>query len=124
MIIGIGVDITGIARVQRMLERWPRFAPRCFTARERAYCESHRHAGAHYAVRFAAKEATAKALGGRFGWQEVEVVTGDPRPTLTLQGRAKVALGRRCVHLSLSHDGDHAVAIAIVETPRPEPCAC
>ncbi len=115
MIAGVGVDITTVQRVERTLRRWPRFAMRCFTDGERAYCNARRHAAAHYAARFAAKEAAAKALGGRFAWQEVEVVAGTPQPALRVAGRARAALGAARTHLSLSHDGDHAIAVVVVE---------
>jgi len=118
MIVGVGVDIATVTRVERALQRWPRFAGRCFTAAERAYCDCRRRAAAHYAVRFAAKEATAKALGGRFAWHEVEVIAGTPQPALRVAGRAGVALGDAHAHLSLSHDGDHAVAVVVVERAR------
>jgi holo-[acyl-carrier protein] synthase len=115
-VIGVGVDVVDIARLQRVLARTPRLAERLFTPAERAL-----RAGS-LAARFAAKEAAAKALGARFGgaWHDVEVITEpDGRPRLAVTGRTAAraeAVGVRSWHVSLSHDGPVAVAMVVAES--------
>ena len=117
MIVGVGVDVVEVARLQRALTRTPRLAGRLFTDAERAFtrCES-------LAARFAAKEAVAKALGapGGLRWRDAEVVS-DPggRPRLVLHGGVAdeaAAQGITAWHLSLSHDGGMATAVVIAES--------
>lgn len=124
MIVGIGVDIIEVERIEKALSRHPeRFLHRVFTAGEIAECwtgESHRFR--RLAARYAAKEATLKALGTglRAGkWVEVEVVK-DPlgKPLLRLCGRlAEVAAqqGITAFHLSLSHCKAYAMAQVVAE---------
>ena len=74
-IIGLGVDICEIARMERALARHPTMRERVFTADERAYCDTKARPGESYAGRFAAREAVIKALGGYRGkrWQDIHV---------------------------------------------------
>ncbi|MEU8265962.1 holo-ACP synthase [Sphaerisporangium sp. NPDC049002] len=115
MIVGIGVDLVDIARLEAALERTPALLDRLFTDAERGLPV------ASLAARFAAKEAVAKALGAPpgLGHREAEVTTAaGGRPGLQVSGRAaEVAaeLGVRRWHLSLSHDGGFAVAYVIAE---------
>ena len=127
-ILGTGVDVAEVARVRAALEdatTGARFRDRVFTAEEQRYCES-RGVGRHqsYAARFAAKEATMKALGhgwGRHvGWLEVEVVREtDGRPHVRLHGKAAAtaaAAGVARIHLALTHTADLAVAQVVLES--------
>lgn len=128
---GIGVDIVEIARIERILQRTPAFARRVFTDEERAYCESAPRPAAHYACRFAAREAVLKALGTGFsqGIGKADVsVSRDPngRPLAVLTGRAaEVAeqAGIVEVALSLSFTSELAIAnaMAITAEARPKP---
>lgn len=120
MIVGLGVDIVEIDRIQRALERYPRLKERLFTPSEREYCDSHARPFVHYALRFAAKEAVSKVLGtGMRGlrWQDIEVVRdgkGKPYPVLTGAAmRAAEASGIGTFYLSLSYTHQSAVASAI-----------
>jgi holo-[acyl-carrier protein] synthase len=116
---GIGIDLAQIPRMRRILERWDeRFLRRVFTETEIAYCRRHRDPVPHLAARFAAKEAVLKALGTglRMGvnWQEIEVrrARGEA-PTVVLSGRCRAlaeARGADRVLISLTHDGDYALA--------------
>ncbi len=117
VIVGIGVDITDVARLAAALDRTPALAERLFVDTERSLPLP------SLAARFAAKEALAKALGAPPGlrWTDAEVVREDSgRPALRLRGTVAAAADRLGVarwHLSLSHDGGVAVAMVIAEGP-------
>lgn len=124
MVVGIGVDLVQISRVRRILDRWQeRFLNRVFTEGEVAYAMRRRDPSEHLAARFAAKEATLKALGTGLNmgvhWREIEVRRArGQRPTLALSGRTAelgAARGIRVLHLSLTHDGDFAMAQVLAE---------
>ena len=124
VIVSIGIDIIEIRRVREVLRRTPRFVERVFTPGERLYCAGHGIAAAqHFAARFAAKEATLKALGtgwtGGIAWQDVEVVTLESgAPALRLSGVARQIYeqsGATRAHLSISHTTEHAIAQVILE---------
>jgi holo-[acyl-carrier protein] synthase len=121
-IIGHGIDLTSVERIQRLLVDHPdRFLLRCFTETERQYAANRREAATHYAARFSAKEATLKALGTglRFGieWTDIEVQNdGLGQPTLHLTGKAaEIAAKLGVTHwfLSLSHTAGLASASVI-----------
>ena len=122
MILGVGVDIIDVERIQAALDHprtGDRFRARVFTDGEIAYCTRRRHAAESYAARFAAKEAMMKAFGRAFGWREIEVVRGAGAPTLHLHGRAAqraTAMGIQRIHLSLSHTATLAIAYVIAES--------
>jgi holo-[acyl-carrier protein] synthase len=120
---GIGIDIVRISRMRDVLARWEdRFVRRVFTDREIAYCRARRDPVPHFAARFAAKEAGLKALGTGLAlgihWRELEVCRdrGDA-PRLELSGRSR-EIGRERggerMLLALSHDGDYALAQAML----------
>jgi holo-[acyl-carrier protein] synthase len=115
MIVGIGIDVVEIARLEQALHRTQDLAGRLFTKEERGLPMW------SLAARFAAKEALAKALGAPRGlsWTDAEVVTGpDGRPELKVSGTVADAAARRGVrrwHVSLSHDGGLATAVVIAE---------
>lgn len=124
MILSIGIDLIEVGRVRQTVERTPRFVERVFTEREREYCESRGAAAAQsYAARFAAKEATLKALktGWRDGiaWHDVEISSDElGAPYLILTGKAKEIfdqMNATAIHLSLSHTTEHAIAQVVIE---------
>ncbi len=127
MIFGIGNDLAEVDRIQTALERprtGRRFRDRVFTSEEQAYCERRGKARYQsYAARFAAKEATMKALGrgwGRYiGWLDVEVVRQRAaRPEIVLHGKAKeyaATHGIRQFYLGLTHTAALAEAHVIAE---------
>jgi len=92
MIVGMGVDIAEVERIQGAIERHGEvFLRRVYTTREREYCERFKNKYERYAGRFAAKEAAMKALGTgwRRGvkWVDLEVVRETSgRPTLAIYG--------------------------------------
>lgn len=124
MIVGTGIDLVEVARIQRSLERHgKRLLNRLYTPGEQAYCMRKRRSVESFAARFAAKEAGAKALGTGISrgvnWLEIEVGR-EPggRPTLCFHGRAAQRaeqLGVTRTALSLTHTGDHAQASVVLE---------
>jgi len=124
MIVGTGVDISEVPRIQSSIERFgERFLRRIYTDSEIRYCDSKVNRAERYAARFAAKEAAMKAIGTglRHGitWHDVEVtrVPGG-RPTITFHGVAAqfaARLGAKRAHLSLSHTKENAIAFVILE---------
>jgi holo-[acyl-carrier protein] synthase len=92
-ILGIGLDATDIPRLATVVERYgQRFLQRVFTPGEIAYCTRRRNPAPHFASRFAAKEATMKALGTGHTrgvlWKDIEVVRVEGPPQLRLHGGA------------------------------------
>ena len=125
MIIGMGVDIAEVQRIQAAIERHGEpFLRRLYTEKERSYCEQFKNKYERYAGRFAAKEAAMKALGTgwRRGvrWVDLEVVReSSGRPTLALAGEAaKIAarLGVQHIALSITHTETQALAQVIFES--------
>jgi holo-[acyl-carrier protein] synthase len=116
----VGLDVIEIARVARALGRYEAFRERCFTADERAYCESRPNPPQHYAARFAGKEAVGKALGfgvaRAFAWKDVEIA-GRPKPGVRLSGRVEkwaANVGAGPIDLSMTHSDDLAAAVCVV----------
>jgi len=124
-VAGIGIDIVAVERLAEVVARHgDRFLSRVFTAREIAYCRSRKRRNEHFAARWAAKEATVKALRapleGGIGWHEIEVVVGEmgePKVKL-LGGAAQLAKkqGITQLHLTISHVSTLAVACVVAET--------
>jgi holo-[acyl-carrier protein] synthase len=127
-IVGIGVDIIEVERVERALTHpvtSARFRQRVFSESEIAYCESRgRPRYQSYAARFAAKEAVMKAMGTGWNrnvaWSEIEVVRERGHaPTITLHGKT-AQFARRCgiarFDLSISHTAALATAYVIAES--------
>ena len=121
----MGIDIVPIGRVEALLARHgERALRRLFTPGERTFAATQALPAVHLAARIAAKEAAYKALSGDedargIGWTEIEVERQpDGRPLLRFHGRAASRLqtlgGTRC-HLSLTHAGGVAAAVAIIE---------
>ena len=127
MIVGSGIDLVEIGRVQRSIDRYgQRFLDRVYTAAEQAYCLRKRKSAESFAARFAAKEAGAKALGTGIShgvnWLEIEVVReSGGRPALQFHGRAAefaACLGARHAALSVTHTAELAMASVVLEDGR------
>ncbi|MFE9447301.1 holo-ACP synthase [Streptomyces sp. NPDC006739] len=120
-IIGVGIDVAEIDRFRASLDRTPALADRLFLESELLLPSGERRGIASLAVRFAAKEAVAKALGAPPGlhWTDAEVYveeSGQPRLRVTGTVAARAAeLGVRSWHVSLSHDAGIASAVVIAE---------
>jgi holo-[acyl-carrier protein] synthase len=124
MILGSGIDLVEVGRIQRSVERYGvRFLNRIFTPAEQEYCLRKRAAAESFAARFAAKEAAAKALGTGISsgvhWLEIEVVREPSgKPGVAFHGNAALiasGLGVARVALSLTHTATLAMASVLLE---------
>ena len=124
-VIGVGIDLVPIARVEQLLARHgDRAMRRLFTDDEQSYARGQALPAMHLAARIAAKEAAYKALSGDetargIGWREIEVARlADGRPLLRFHGTAATrfaALGGTRCHLSLTHSGGVAASVVVLE---------
>jgi len=121
VIVGIGIDVVNVPRFSASLKRTPSLRDRLFTVTERTSDEGNPRTETSLAARFAAKEAVAKALGAPQGlaWHDCEVLTdrtGRPwiRTSRSVTASAR-KLGVERWHVSLTHDGDVAIAYVIAE---------
>ena len=120
---GVGIDMIEVERVGSGISKESGFREMIFSATEIAYCESKKNKFEHYAARFAAKEAGAKALGTGIShgvsWLEIEVVREPSgRPTIKFYGRAAqiaARLGVTHATLSITHTTDLAMASVVLE---------
>ncbi|NNE93500.1 MAG: holo-ACP synthase [Verrucomicrobiales bacterium] len=121
-IFGIGIDIVETARIEDSIERFEdRFLNRVFAESEQEYCRKMKFPARHYAARFAAKEAIAKAfgtgIGANLGWDDMEILRnaeGQPYVILSGDGQAFAdANGITSVQISISHADHYAAANAM-----------
>lgn len=131
MIIGIGVDLVDLRRIERLLSLFgDRFTHKIFTKAERAYAEAHLHTAQAYANRFAAKEAAAKALGTGLregiGWKDIEVTKAPSgEPSLVFHGKAFEQFTKRTPagyqghsHVSVSDEPPYANAFVVLSAVK------
>ncbi|MBN4058150.1 holo-ACP synthase [Mariprofundus ferrooxydans] len=122
-IVGIGTDIVQINRIEQSFHRFEqRFINKVYTTAEYSLAQQ-RGTYRRLAMFFAAKEATAKALGTGFigfGMKDIEVFYLDSgKPEIMLHGNAKQKakqLGIAHIHVSLTDDAGAAMAFVIAET--------
>jgi holo-[acyl-carrier protein] synthase len=120
---GVGTDIVAVGRIAALIrDHGAAFLERWFTVREIDYCSSKAVPSRHFAARFAAKEAVAKALpmawNGPLPWRSIEIIS-DPRgaPSVSLSGAildAARTAGVDEIRVSLSHCDEYATALALV----------
>lgn len=127
MIIGIGVDLVDMRRIERILEKFgERFIKKVFTKEEQEYATQSPFPLQAYANRFAAKEAASKALGtgmrGGIGWRDIEVLKeAFGAPSLYFHRKAYEKLLSRlpightgCIHVSFSDEPPYSTAFVII----------
>ena len=121
MVHGLGTDIIEVKRISASIDRQgQRFLDKLFTQAEQDYCLKHKESARHFAGRFAAKEAIAKALGTGFGaqlsWTDLEILNDDMgKPHLHLSANAKERLADKQFQISISHCDSYATAVALVQ---------
>ncbi len=117
-ILGLGVDLAEIGRVQKLLSCYEQFPERCFTEHEREYAFGFPRPERRLAARFAGKEAVMKSLGRGWRsirWKDVEI-TGGGQPRVVLRGTAKhraEELGVTEVLVTVTHTDEAALVMAV-----------
>lgn len=121
MVFGIGIDLIEIDRIEKSIEKFgDSFIKKIFTDVEIKYSSSKGLPAQHYAARFAAKEAIAKALATPdnkgFSWKDIEVYNEkNGFPNARLFGKVKDLLGEdKELKISISHSDNYATCVAIV----------
>jgi holo-[acyl-carrier protein] synthase len=118
-VIGLGVDVVDVARIERMMRREDGFIERVFSAEEIALCTEAARPAECFAARWAAREACAKALGGipDGRWRDIRVVSRDGGPVeIELDGVAKARaaeVGADRLLVSFAHEREQAVACCL-----------
>lgn len=125
MIVGIGTDVCSIERIRKSLDRFgERLVNRILTPAERPRFARTKDKAGHLAKRFAAKEAFSKAIGtgihAPFTWHSI-TVTRNPKGRPGIEPNAAMAkhlekLGVTGAHISLTDDGDVAMAFVVLES--------
>lgn len=118
MFRGLGNDIVEIERIQKAIERNPRFRDRVFTEREIEAVKDKKDPYPSFAGRFAAKEAVSKAFGtGVRGFKltDIEILPDElGKPQVYLSGGLKKEYEGYRVEISISHSREYATAVAIL----------
>lgn len=118
MIAGIGVDIIEIARIAHVIDRYGmRFLDKICTPEEIVYCQGRPTTTAGL---FAAKEAIVKAIGTGFQhditFKDIGITrNAQGKPMVHFSERLQQRLGSPCVHITISHSKESAVACAVWE---------
>lgn len=122
MISGIGIDAVSIGRIRKLFEnRGDRFLERFFSSSEIKYCMAKKDPVPSIAANFAAKEAFLKSIGKGIG-QGVSLKSisverdGRGRPRINIINNEAGPLMEAKIHVSISHEGDTAIAIVVVES--------
>lgn len=123
MIVGIGIDLVDVRRMEGIIFRWQEcFLRRIFTDKEIRYCNNKKNPAQRFATRYAAKEAIIKALFPKkadgMNPREIEIDEHEGRPVVHLYDKTKDyadSLGVKKIFLMLSHDGDYGIAQVVVE---------
>jgi holo-[acyl-carrier protein] synthase len=124
MIVGTGIDIVNIGRIESMMARWGNlFLNRVFTEREIVWCQQRTRPSECFAIRFAAKEAFLKAIGkglrNGIQWTDIEVENDSlGKPFFSFHRKAIEVLKTQRIKkalLTLSHERPYAVAHVLLE---------
>ena len=113
--LDVGIDIVSVKRIKEMLQRHGTVKNRLFTENEIHYADNFKNPYGHYAMRFAAKEAFFKSIGGikAFSFRSVEITGG--KPYIHLYGKLKALFDEKRFSVSISDEKEFAVAIVINE---------
>lgn len=124
MILGIGVDLVDVRRMEAVIFRWQeKFLRRVFTEKEIHYCNNKKNPAQRFATRFAAKEAFIKALFPKgaegIALTNVEIDQKESRPVVNMYGKVQkyaTEVGVKKIHLMVSHDGNYGIANVVLES--------
>ncbi len=121
MIFGIGIDIIEIERIKESIEKYDKaFLNKIFTQTELDYCLSKKNKYQHFAARFAAKEAIAKALATGwskgFRWKDIDIYNEKSgMPNVRLHGNLENFLGKeKSLKITMSHSKNYVTCFAII----------
>ncbi len=118
-VLGIGNDIIEIERVRKSIAtHGQRFLKKIFTSGEQAYCLKHKDPAPHFAGRFCAKEAVAKALGTGFGkhasWLDIEILNDSKgKPVVHFCRMGEKGYDQSSILVSISHCKLYVTAFAL-----------
>lgn len=115
MILGTGIDIIEVDRINQALKRWGQhFLEHIFTTEEIAYAQKQKFPAQHYAARFAAKEAVLKAFGdnAHISWKDIKILNEESGKPYCVYADKNF---KNRIHISISHTKKYAVASAIIE---------
>lgn len=123
MILGIGIDLVDVRRIEAIIFRWQdRFLRRIFTDKEISHCNNKKNPAQRFATRYAAKEAVVKALYPKgtegINLRDIEIDEREKRPVVNLYRDSEThaaELGVKRIFIMLSHDGNYGVAQVILE---------
>jgi holo-[acyl-carrier protein] synthase len=99
-VVGVGIDVVGVARMRTALTRTPGLATRVFSSRERDAADAHADTATRLASSFAVKEAVVKSLGVGLSdvtMREIELLDDERGSGLVVGGRVGVIAGARGV---------------------------
>jgi holo-[acyl-carrier protein] synthase len=129
MVVGTGIDIVNIDRIERLMARWgDLFLGRVFTEKEIVWCQRRTRPPECFASRFAAKEAFLKAIGwglrNGIQWTDIEVENDSTgKPMFSFHRKARDVCETLHIEnalLTLSHDRPYAVAHVLLEEGNDE----
>ncbi len=123
MIIGIGIDLVDVRRMEGIIFRWQeKFLKRIFTEKEISYCNNKKNPAQRFATRYAAKEAFIKAMYPKetegINFRDIEVTEKEGRTIINMYDKIKKHVesrGVKNIHVMLSHDGNYGIANVILE---------
>jgi holo-[acyl-carrier protein] synthase len=123
MIIGIGIDLVDVRRIEGIIFRWQeKFLKRVFTDKEISYCNNRKNPAQRFATRYAAKAAFIKALYPKgtegINFRDIEVGVKEKRTTINMYDKVKKHVesrGVKNIFVMLSHDGNYGIANVILE---------
>lgn len=120
-IFGIGIDIIEIKRIEKVLERTPRFLERNFTEKEIEYFKKKNFKSESIAGNFASKEAVSKAIGTGvrgFNLKDIEILRDEMgKPIVNVYNNLKeicIKYNIREIKVSISHSENYAVSNVII----------
>lgn len=114
MVIGTGIDIVELKRIQKAIDRWGDiFLHHVFNKEELEYARKHKYPLQHLAARFAAKEAIVKAIGdnAHISWKDMTILNNKHGQPFCVFHKKKF---KKKIFISLSHSENYAVASAIM----------